>query len=77
MDIDFTSNSNLVAKLNDTEFNLSRKGAYNTSLNADAGLIPTSDYDLTSKKYVDDSITGFIESSSHRRFSNSGPVQSI
>ena len=61
MDIDFTSNSNLVAKLNDTELNLSRKAVYNTSLNADAGSIPTGDYDLTSKKYVDDAAIGFKE----------------
>lgn len=36
----------------------SRKIQYNTSLNADAALIPTGDYDLVSKKYIDDALIG-------------------
>lgn len=27
---------------------------YDTNLNPDAALIPTNDYDITTKKYVDD-----------------------
>lgn len=52
------TNSNTVSMtINDTMVDTNRKIQYNTSLNADAGLIPTDNYDLTSKKYVDDKLS--------------------
>ena len=51
-----TNNGSVSATITDSLIDSNRKIQYNASLNADAGLIPTNDYDLSSKKYVDDSI---------------------
>ena len=51
-----TNNGSVSATITDSLIDSNRKIQYNTSLNADAGLIPSNDYDVTSKKYVDDAL---------------------
>ena len=54
--ITMTNNGSVSATITDSLIDSNRKIQYNTSLNADAGLIPSNDYDVTSKKYVDDAL---------------------